>query len=179
MIKTQNLYLAFIIAISFLNFSCSVSSSQLGSFTDTNPQPKMKNYFWNVTYDNLNYQLIAIDLPNGTLFADKFGNSLFFDGWSIGSIVGFGDFEGEYDIRGDEIGSVDLIDDNSYIVTKNCGKWVQNQINKGVIFIQYCGNNKEFMNKITINSSNEIIEIKQYIEPSNKLMTLTKSNSIQ
>ena len=53
----------------------------------------------------------------------------------------------------------------------------QNQINKNVIFTQYCGNNKEFMNKITINSSNEIIEIKQYIEPSNKLMTL--KNSIQ
>ena len=94
MIKTQNLYLAFIIAISFLNFSCSVSSSQFGSFTDTNPQPKMKNYFWNVSYDNLNYQLIAIDLPNGTLFADKFGNSLFFDGWSIESSVWFWRFRG-------------------------------------------------------------------------------------
>ena len=94
-------------------------------------------------------------------------------------MFGFGDFEGEYDISGDQIGSVDLIDDNSYIVTKNCGKWVQNQINKNVIFTQYCGNNKEFMNKITINSSNEIIEIKQYIEPSNKLMTLKKLNSIQ
>ena len=76
----QTLYLAFIIAISFLNFSCSVSSSQLGAFTSADPKPKIQQYYWDATYDKLNYRLIAIELPNGTLFADKFGNSLFFDG---------------------------------------------------------------------------------------------------
>ena len=58
----------------------------------------MQNYYWDISYDNLNYRVIAIQMPNGTLFADKFGNSLFFDGWSIDLIVGFGDFEGEHDI---------------------------------------------------------------------------------
>ena len=109
--KSQSLYLVFIVAISFLNFSCSVSSSQIGAFTYSNPQPKMQNYYWAANYDNLNYRLIAMELPNGTLFADKFGNSLFFDGWSIETIVGFGDFEGEYNIQGDEVGSIEFNDE--------------------------------------------------------------------
>ena len=41
---------------------------------------------WNVNYD-INYTVISVLLPNGT-FADKLGNSIYFDGWSIQSIVG-------------------------------------------------------------------------------------------
>lgn len=173
--KNTNLYLAFLIAISFINFSCSVSSSQIGAFTYANPQPKMQNYYWDATYDNLNYRLIAMELPNGTLFADKFGNSLFFDGWNIVSIVGFGDFEGEYDIQGDEIGSVALNDEDAYFIQKNCGEWEENLQENFLIFKQSCVSEVRFINQIIVNDADEIIEIKQYIEPQNKLMVLKKS----
>lgn len=175
--KTQSIYLVFIVAISLLNFSCSVSSSQLGTFTSSNPQPKMQNFYWDVKYDNLNYKLIAIELPNGTLFADKFGNSLFFDGWSIESIIGFGDFEGEYDIQGDEVGSVELNDEDAYSIEKNCGEWEENFQDNFLIFKQSCVNEVRYFNKITVNDADEIIEIQQYIEPLNKLMILKKSIS--
>ena len=173
----QTLYLAFIIAISFLNFSCSVSSSQLGAFTSPNPQPKIQQYYWDATYDKLNYRLIAIELPNGTLFADKFGNSLFFDGWSIESIVGFGDFDGEYDVQGDEVGSVKLNYEDAYIIPKNCGEWEEGLQDKNLIYKQSCEAQFEYFNKIIVNEFDEIIEIQQYIEPLNKLMTLKKSSS--
>jgi len=175
--KSQSLYLVFIVAISFLNFSCSVSSSQIGAFSSSNPQPKMLNYYWDATYDNLNYRLIAMELPNGTLFADKFGNSLFFDGWSIVSIVGFGDFDGEYDIQGDEVGSVELNDEDAYTSPKNCGEWGEGPQDKNIIYKQSCGNQVKYINKIIVNEDDEIIEIQQYIEPLNKLMTLKKSSS--
>lgn len=175
--KTQSLYLTFMIAISFLITSCSVSSSQLGRFTSSDPMPKMENFYWDVSYDNLNYQLIAIELPNGTLFADKFGNSLFFDGWTIETIVGFGDFEGEYDVQGDEIGSVKFIDEDASIIQKNCGNWDENFQGNFLVYKQSCVNKVKYINKIFVNDVNEIIEIQQYIENTNKFMTLRKSNS--
>lgn len=175
--NNHSLYLAFIITISFLNFSCSLSSSQLGAFTSADPQPKMQNYYWDATYDKLNYRLIAIELPNGTLFADKFGNSLFFDGWSIESIVGFGDFNGEYDVEGDEVGSVKFNDEDAYIIPKNCGEWEGAPQDKSLIYKQSCGTQVNYINKIIVNEKDEIIEIQQYIEPLIKLMTLKKSSS--
>ena len=177
--KNQSLYLAYIIIISFLNLSCSVSSSQLGSFTSSNPQPKMQNFYWDVIYDDLNYKLIAIKLPNGTLFADKFGNSLFFDGWSINTIVGFGDFEGEYDVQGDEVGSIELNDEDAYIIQKNCDEWEENLQDDFLIFTQSCGSKVKYINKIVVNDADEIIEMQQNIEPLNKLMILKKSSSTQ
>ena len=175
--NNQSLYLAFIITLSFLNFSCSVSSSQLGAFTSANPQPKMQQYYWDATYDKLNYRLIAIELPNGTLFADKFGNSLLFDGWTIESIVGFGDFDGEYDVQSDEVGSVKFNDEDAFIISKNCGEWGEGPQDKNLIYKQSCGTQVKYINKIIVNEDDEIIEIQQYIEPLNKLMTLKKSSS--
>lgn len=173
----QSLYIALIIAISLLNISCSVSSSQLEAFSSSDTQPKMQNYYWDVTYDNLKYRLIAIELPNGTLFADKFGNSLFFDGWSIETIVGFGDFEGEYNIQGDEVGSIEFNDENAYIIQKNCDEWKENFRDNFLIFTQTCGNKVTNTNKIVVNDAGEIIEIQQNIEQLNKLMILKKSIS--
>lgn len=175
--KIQSLYIVLIIAISFLNISCSVSSSQLGAFTSTDPKPKMQNFYWDASYDKLNYRLIAIELPNGTLFADKFGNSLLFDGWTIESIVGFGDFDGEYDIQGDEVGSVELNDEDAFSIQKNCGEWEENLQDNFFIFKQSCLSEVRYINKIIVNDADEIIEIQQYIEPQNKLMILKKSSS--
>ena len=175
--KTRSLYLVFTIAISFLSISCSVSSNQLEGFTSSYPQPEMQNFYWDVTYDNLNYKLLAIELPNGTLFADKFGNSLFFDGWSIETVVGFGDFEGEYDLQGNEVGSIELNDEDAYNVQKNCDEWAENFQDNFLIFTQSCGNKARYINKIVVNDADEIIEIQQNIEPLNKLMILKKSSS--
>ena len=175
--KTQSLYSTIIIAISFLNISCSVSSSQLEAFSSSSPDTRVQNFYWDVTYDNIKYKLIAIELPNGTLFSDKFGNSLFFDGWSIESIVGFGNFEGEFDIQGDEIGSVEFSDEDAFTIQKNCGEWEEKFQEGFLIFEQPCVNKVKFINKIIVNDADEIIEIKQFIEPSNKPMVLKKSIS--
>jgi hypothetical protein len=134
----------------------------------------MQNYYWDVTYDDLKYRLIAIELPNGTLFADKLGNSLFFDGWSIESIVGFGDFDGEFDIQGDEVGSVKFNDEDASVIQKNCREWEESFQYNFLVFKQSCGNKDKNINKIVVNEADEIIEIQQYIEPLNKLMILKK-----
>lgn len=171
--KTPKVFV--IILILFVS-ACSMSSSQFESFTSNDNQPKLRNFYWDVNYDNLNYRLIAIGMPNGTLFADKFGNSLFFDGWSISSIVGFGDFEGEFDLQETDVGSFNFITDNSYNLENSCDEWKKTPLDNSLIYTQACGIEKIFTNSININSAGEITQIKQFLEPFNKLMTLTKQN---
>lgn len=168
--------LAFIVIFTLIVSACSVSSSQFESFSSNDEQPKMQNYYWLATYDNLRYRLIAIEMPNGTLFADKFGNSLFFDGWSINSIVGFGDFDGEFDLQETDVGSFEFNTDNSYVLGNSCGEWKKTSVDNGLIYTQSCGNEETFTNSLVINAAGEVTQIQQFLEPFNKLMTLTKQN---
>ena len=138
----------------------------------------MQNFYWDVTYDKLNYRLIAIDLPNGTLFSDKFGNSLFFDGWSIDSIVGFGDFDGEYNLIEEDIGLLRFDAENTYKLKPSCDEWTDTKLKDIIIYTQSCDNIK-FINKIFVNQNDEITQIEQLIEPYDKVMTLKKSNQTQ
>lgn len=170
------LHLAFIVGLTLIVSACSVSSSQFESFTNPDQKPRLQNYYWDVTYDNLNYQLIAIEMPNGTLFADKLSNSLFFDGWSINSIVGFGDFDGEYEIQETDAGSLEFNDEKSFILGNSCEEWSETRSDTGLIYTQSCGAEQKFINRLVVNAGGEVIQIQQFLEPFNKLMTLTKQN---
>lgn len=174
--KICRLHLAFIVTLTFIVTACSVSSKQLKRFGSSDEQPKLQNYYWDVTYDRLSYRLIAIEMPNGTLFADKLGNSLFFDGWSINSIVGFGDFDGEYEIEETDIGSLEFNDEKSFIFGNSCGEWNEIRSDNGLIYKQPCGTPEKFVNRIYVNTNGEVTQIQQFLEPFNKLMTLKKQN---
>lgn len=174
--KISKFPLAFIVILALIVSACSVSSSQFEGFSNPDQQPRLQNYYWDVTYDNLNYRLIAIEMPNGTLFADKFGNSLFFDGWLIHSIVGFGDFDGEYEIQETDVGSLEFNDEKSFILGNSCDEWVETRSDTGLIYTQACGNEDKFINRLVVNAGGEVTQIQQFLEPFNKLMTLKKQN---
>ena len=60
------------------------------------------------------------------------------------------------------------------IVVTNGKKTLQEN---GLIYTQSCGTKRNSLIKLLLmNSRGEMIEIQQYIEPQNKLMTLTKQN---
>ena len=84
----------------------------------------------------------------------------------------------EYDIQGDEIGAVEINDEDAYIIQKNCGEW-NGFIQDKNFYQQSCLNKDKFTNKIIVNEAQEIIEIKQFIELFGKPMILKKSNSDQ
>ena len=73
--------------------------------------------------------------------------------------------------------SVKFNDEDAYIISKNCGEWGEGPQDKNLIYKQSCGTQVKYINKIIVNEDDEIIEIQQYIEPLNKLMTLKKSSS--
>lgn len=156
--------------------ACTVSSSQFESFFSPEQVVNTQEFYWDATYNNLNYRLIAIEMPNGTLFADKFGNSLFFDGWSIQSIVGFGDFDGDYEFQETDIGKLELNNENSFILGNSCGEWREDGSDNGLIYTQSCGTKEKFMNKIVVDSRGKVMMVQQFLEPFFKLMTLKNQN---
>ena len=166
------------IVISFFFISaCTISSSQIDSFYRNDDKINAENYYWDLTYKNINYKLIAISLPGGTLFADKLGNSIFFDGWSIISIVGFEDFDGEIEILETQIGKLYLNNENSYLIDNDCEEWKDYQNQGGILYTQICPNHKNQINKLFVNPDGEVIEIQQYLNPFNELLTLKRSSS--
>ena len=160
-----------VFATSIILCACTITSSQLERFSKSDTVEDSQNYFWNVNYDDVNYTVISVVLPNGTLFADKIGNSIYFDGWSIQSVIGFGDFTGELEFQELEIGQFEL----SYEKTlsgSECSKWKETQLNNQKVFSQTCDG--DFHNKITINKLGEINKIEQFLMPYKKKITLTK-----
>lgn len=168
-----SLYSFQIFLISLILCSCTISSNQLESFFVSDQVSEGNDYFWTVNYDNVNYSLISVKLPTGTLFADKEGNSIYFDGWSIQSIVGFDDFGGEFEFHETEIGKFELNFEKILSETE-CSAWAVTQLSDQKVFSQTCGSNESFINKLTINTLGEIIKIEQYLMPYKKKITLSK-----
>tara|TARA_B100000242_G_C43026098_1_gene477781 strand:- start:86 stop:613 length:528 start_codon:yes stop_codon:yes gene_type:complete len=156
--------------------ACTVSSSQLNTLDSVIPEPNLQKFYWEATYSNLKYKLIAIDLPKGTLFADRFGNSLYFNGWKVEAIVGFGDFKGEFEIEENNIGYLELSKNNAHSINNDCDNWTSNSFNGITTYTQSCGFDATDNNKVLVNEKGEVIEIIQFIEPSNKLMKIKKLN---
>ena len=172
----QNFLIGSFFVFTFVITGCSISSDQLDSFRTSNQPMALEDYYWDVNYNNINYRLIAIDLPNGTLFADKNGNSLFFDGWHIDSIVGFGEFNGEFELDQSDNGLPELSKENTYLQGNECGKWNRSFDGEFEIFTQSCLSKTNLTNKLLVNKYGQVIEINQYLQPSNKLMKLKKIN---
>ena len=160
-----------IFLISIILSSCTITSSQLEALYGTESVSEDQNYFWNVNYDDTNYTVISVLLPNGTLFADKLGNSIYFDGWSIQSIVGFGDFSGELEFQETDIGQFEL-NYEKVLTGAECSKWKEFRQNNQKVFIQTCDDG--FTNELIINNLGEIIKIEQFLVPYKKKITLTK-----
>ena len=162
------------VCLSVFLSACTISASQIENLYGTAAPETPQNYYWQGSYGDDKYQLIAIEVPNGTLFADRIGNSLYFDGWSITAIVGFGEFPGEMEMEESEPGSFEPNAQNSLNLKNDCQEWQESQSGKGLIYTQMCGNSPAITNRIEVNSSGEIVQIKQHLAPSNKRFTLTK-----
>lgn len=160
----------------FMFSACTVSSSQLNSLNSVIPEPNLQKYYWEATYNNLKYKLIAIDLPSGTLFADRFGNSLYFNGWKVEAIVGFGDFKGEFEIEENNLGYLEFSKNDAHSINNDCDNWTSNSFNEITTYTQSCGFDAPENNKVLVNNKGEVIEIIQFIEPSSKLMKIKKLN---
>ena len=114
-------------------------------------------------------------MPQGTLFSNKAGDQILFDGWSVRRVSGLG-------LRGQEYQNSDVDDERIFmrgsrtLAAHNCGKWQQKQRSGKKQFSQYCKDVRAYNNSITVAEDGSIAVIRQVVDDRYNALTLTKLN---
>ena len=107
---------------------CSVQSSQLSAVMGLfkTPAVELSLNSWSVKYANYEAIVYPVTMPQGTLFSNKAGDEVLFDGWSVRRVSGLG-------LRGQEYQNSDIGDERTFmrgsrtLAVHHCDKWQQKQ----------------------------------------------------
>ena len=156
---------------------CSVQSSQLsavmGLFKPQDADLSLNG--WSVKYANYEAMVYPVTLPEGTLFSNKAGDQVFFDGWSVRRVSGLG-------LRGQEYQNRDVADERTFIrgnrtlAVHKCDQWKKKQQSGKKQFSQSCKDVKIYSNIILVEEDGSIGVIRQVVDDRYNALTLTKLN---
>ena len=166
-----------LIACLVLFSGCSVQSSQLSSLMGLfkTPAAELSLNSWSVKYANYEAIVYPVTMPQGTLFSNKAGDQVLFDGWSVRRVSGLG-------LRGQEYQNSDVGDERTFmrgsrtLAVHNCDKWQQKQQSGKKQFSQYCEDVREYTNSIIVAEDGSISVIRQVVDDRYNALTLTKLN---
>ncbi|MDA7696427.1 hypothetical protein N8781_01190 [Porticoccaceae bacterium] len=156
---------------------CSVQSSQLSAvmgFFETQDADLSLNG-WSVKYANYEAMVYPVSLPDGTLFSNKAGDQVFFDGWSVRRVSGLG-------LRGQEYQNSDVADERTFmrgnrtLAVHKCDQWKKKQQSGKKQFSQSCKDVKIYSNIILVEEDGSIGVIRQVVDDRYNALTLTKLN---
>ena len=156
---------------------CSVQSSQLsavmGLFKPQDTDLSLNG--WSVKYANYEAMVYPVSLPQGTLFSNKAGDQVFFDGWSVRRVSGLG-------LRGQEYQNRDVADERTFmrgnrtLAVHKCDQWKKKQQSGKKQFSQSCKDVKIYSNIILVEEDGSIGVIRQVVDDRYNALTLTKLN---
>ena len=156
---------------------CSVQSSQLsavmGLFKTQDADLSLNG--WSVKYANYEAMVYPVSLPEGTLFSNKAGDQVFFDGWSVRRVSGLG-------LRGQEYQNSDVADERTFmrgnrtLAVHKCDQWKKKQQSGKKQFSQSCKDVKIYSNIILVEEDGSIGVIRQVVDDRYNALTLTKLN---
>ena len=156
---------------------CSVQSSQLsavmGLFKPQDTDLSLNG--WSVKYANYEAMVYPVSLPDGTLFSNKAGDQVFFDGWSVRRVSGLG-------LRGQEYQNRDVADERNFmrgnrtLAVHKCDQWKKKQQSGKKQFSQSCKDVKIYSNIILVEEDGSIAVIRQVVDDRYNALTLTKLN---
>ena len=156
---------------------CSVQSSQLsavmGLFETQDADLSLNG--WSVKYANYEAMVYPVSLPEGTLFSNKAGDQVFFDGWSVRRVSGLG-------LRGQEYQNRDVADERTFmrgnrtLAVHKCDQWKKKQQSGKKQFSQSCKDVKIYSNIILVEEDGSIGVIRQVVDDRYNALTLTKLN---
>ena len=166
-----------LIACLVLFSGCSVQSSQLSSLMGLfkTPDADVSLNSWSVKYANYEAIVYPVTMPQGTLFSNKAGDQVLFDGWSVRRVSGLG-------LRGQEYQNSDIGDERTFmrgsrtLAVHNCDEWQQKQQSGKKQFSQYCEDVKAYSNSILVAEDGSISVIRQVVDDRYNALTLTKLN---
>ena len=156
---------------------CSVQSSQLsavmGLFKPQDTDLSLNG--WSVKYANYEAMVYPVSLSQGTLFSNKAGDQVFFDGWSVRRVSGLG-------LRGQEHQNRDVADERTFmrgnrtLAVHKCDQWKKKQQSGKKQFSQSCKDVKIYSNIILVEEDGSIGVIRQVVDDRYNALTLTKLN---
>ena len=156
---------------------CSVQSSQLSAvmgFFETQDADLSLNG-WSVKYANYEAMVYPVTLPEGTLFSNKAGDQVFFDGWSVRRVSGLA-------LRGQEYQNIDVADERTFmrgnrtLAVHKCDQWKKKQQSGKKQFSQSCKDVKIYSNIILVEEDGSIAVIRQVVDDRYNALTMTKLN---
>jgi len=154
---------------------CSLQSSQLSAVMGLlKPQDtELSLNSWSVKYANYEALVYPVTLSEGTLFSNKAGDQVFFDGWSVRRLSGLG-------LRGQEYQNSDVADERTFIrgnrtlAVHKCNQWKKKQQSGKKQFSQSCKDVKIYSNIILVEEDGSIGVIRQVVDHRYNALTLTK-----
>ena len=154
---------------------CSLQSSQLSAVMGLlKPQDtELSLNSWSVKYANYEALVYPVTLPEGTLFSNKAGDQVFFDGWLVRRVSGLG-------LRGQEYQNSDVADERTFIrgnrtlAVHKCDQWKKKQQSGKKQFSQSCKDVRIYSNIILVEEDGSIGVIRQVIDDRYNALTLTK-----
>ena len=159
----------------FLLHGCVFQSTQLDSIKSlaTSTSPHLSETKWLVKYADYESEIYAISTNSGIIFCNRVGDQVFFDGWTINVVKGFGYWSLNLEIS--DLNKLRTIRRGNRIVAKHeCKNWGREKQNQMIRFSQVCSHNNEYENQILVNSEGYISLIRQIVDESDTVLTLIK-----
>ena len=164
-----------LVAISITLSGCVVQSRQLNGLLELINEPPMDLSMnsWLVSYSDYESVVFAVSTDDGTLFLNKAGDHIFFDGWMVREVSSLG--HRSLDIKIDEVDGVRTFKQGSRtVVSHACQEW-QREMNLGIVkFSQSCGDRRDYSNSILVLEDGSISVIRQIVDKRYTALTLTK-----
>ena len=152
-----------------------VQSSQLTGLVKLFKEPSLdlSANSWLVRYSGYESVVYAVSINGSTLFSNRAGDQILFDGWIVRAASGLG--RRGLDIKIDEADGVRTFKQgNRPLVSHKCQKW-QRELNSGLIRLsQTCGGWRDYRNSILVLEDGSISVIRQIVDERYTTLTLTK-----
>ena len=154
---------------------CSVQSSQLSSLISLVKEPSLdlSANSWLVRYSDYESVVYAVSTSEGTLFSNKAGDKVLFDGWMVRKVSGLG--RRGLDIKIDELDGVRTFKQGARtLASHRCQEW-QRETSSGMVSLsQNCGDRLDYSNSILVLEDGSISVIRQIVDERYTALTLTK-----
>ena len=154
---------------------CSVQSSQLDSLVSLIKEPSLdlSANSWLVRYSDYESVVYAVSTSEGTLFSNKIGDKVLFDGWMVRKVRGLG--RRGLNIKIDEGAGVRTFKQGTRtLASHRCQEW-QRETSSGLVNLsQNCGDRRDYSNSILVLEDGSISVIRQIVDERYTALTLTK-----
>ncbi|MDG0970467.1 MAG: hypothetical protein P8Q37_07330 [Porticoccaceae bacterium] len=176
MIRTL-IFKAVIVLILVIMSGCVVKSSQLSGLLEQFDEQSVdfSDNSWLLTYGGYKSVVYAVEVPQGILFTNSFGDAVVFDGWTIESIKGMGRRQINLNVE-DRSQKRFFYNDNRIVATHDCKSW-QKEARSGMIqYSHVCSSQGAYSNTILVDKKGSISVIRQVIDQRLGVVTLSKIN---